>query len=44
MLSVPPDQRLLAHALDPEVEVAAGTILPPPEPVFRKFEAAKAAV
>ena len=41
-LAVPHDKRLLAHALDPELYLADGTTLPPPEPVFRKFEAGKA--
>jgi methionyl-tRNA synthetase len=36
------DRRLLEHALDPKSAVAAGTMLPAPEPVFRKFELAKA--
>ncbi|HWA17559.1 MAG TPA: methionine--tRNA ligase [Devosia sp.] len=35
-------ERLLAHALDPNAGVAAGTMLPAPEPVFRKFELPKA--
>jgi len=39
MLAVPVNQRLLAHALDPDLYLAAGTALPVPEPVFRKFEA-----
>jgi methionyl-tRNA synthetase len=43
-LAVPADQRLLQHALDPDLFIAAGTSLPPPEPVFKKFEQAKAAV
>ncbi len=42
LLAVPSDQRLLQHALDPDLVVAAGTALPAPEPVFKKFEAAKA--
>jgi methionyl-tRNA synthetase len=42
LLAVPADQRLLQHALDPDLVVAAGTPLPPPEPVFKKFEQAKA--
>jgi len=42
ILAVPADQRLLQHALDPDLVIAAGTTLPPPEPVFRKFEQAKA--
>ena len=43
LLGVPAEERLLAHALDPKSGVAAGTTLPPPEPVFRKFELPKAA-
>ena len=43
LLAVPADQRLLQHALDPDLFGAAGTPLPPPEPVFKKFEQAKAA-
>jgi methionyl-tRNA synthetase len=43
LLAVPMDQRLLQHALDPDLVVAAETPLPPPEPVFKKFENAKAA-
>ena len=42
MLAVPKDQRLLQHALDPDLVVPAATVLPAPEPVFRKFETAKA--
>ena len=42
LLAVSADQRLLQHALDPDLIVAAGTPLPAPEPVFRKFETAKA--
>ena len=42
LLSVPADQRQLQHALDPDLQVAAGTKLPAPEPIFRKFEQAKA--
>jgi methionyl-tRNA synthetase len=42
LLAVPADERLLAHALDPASGVAAGTTLPAPEPVFRKFEMPKA--
>ena len=38
LLGVPEDQRLLEHALDPASGVAAGTMLPAPEPVFRKFD------
>ncbi len=41
-LAVPADQRLLSHALGAS-GVPAGTILPPPEPVFKKFEHAKMA-
>ncbi len=43
LLAVPADQRLLEHALDPDLFIAPKTLLPPPEPVFRKFEQAKAA-
>jgi len=43
LLAVPADQRLLAHALDPASGVPAQTALPPPEPVFRKFEPARTA-
>jgi methionyl-tRNA synthetase len=42
LLAVPEDERLLQHALDPDLAVPAGTVLPPPEPVFRKFEQTKA--
>ncbi|MEQ1900448.1 MAG: methionine--tRNA ligase [Devosia sp.] len=42
LLAVPNDHRMLDHALDSETGIAAGTVLPPPEPVFRKFEQAKA--
>ena len=42
LLAVPADQRMLQHALDPDLVVAAGTPLPAPEPVFKKFEQAKA--
>jgi methionyl-tRNA synthetase len=42
LLAVPPERRLLEHALDPSSIIAAGTQLPPPEPVFRKFEPPKA--
>lgn len=41
-LGVPSDQRLLEHALDVSSGIAAGTQLPPPAPVFRKFELEKA--
>jgi methionyl-tRNA synthetase len=40
LLAVPPDQRLLSHALAAD-GIAAGTVLPAPEPVFRKFEQAR---
>ena len=43
LLGVPAAQRQLEHALDPELFVPAGAKLPAPEPVFRKFEAVKAA-
>jgi methionyl-tRNA synthetase len=43
LLAVPADQRLLQHALDPDSRVAPETALPPPEPVFKKFEQAKPA-
>ncbi len=43
LLAVPADQRLLEHALDPDLFIAPQTALPPPEPVFRKFEQPKAA-
>ena len=39
LLAVPAAERALAHALDPDLVVAEGTVLPAPEPVFRKFEA-----
>ena len=42
MLAVPEDQRLLAHALS-DTGIAAGTALPAPTPVFRKFEQVKPA-
>ena len=42
LLAVPGDARLLQHALDPDLVVPAGSRLPAPEPVFRKFEQAKA--
>jgi methionyl-tRNA synthetase len=38
MLAVPAEQRLLANALGNESLIPAGTMLPPPQPVFRKFE------
>jgi methionyl-tRNA synthetase len=43
LLAVPADQRLLQHALDPDSGIAPQTVLPPPEPVFRKFEQVKPA-
>jgi methionyl-tRNA synthetase len=43
LLAVPVDQRLLQHALDPHSGIAPETALPPPEPVFKKFEQAKPA-
>jgi methionyl-tRNA synthetase len=42
LLAVPEGERLLANALDPASGIAAGTTLPAPEPVFRKFEMPKA--
>lgn len=41
-LAVPADHRSLSHALATG-SVPAGTVLPPPEPVFKKFEHTKAA-
>jgi methionyl-tRNA synthetase len=41
-LAVPADERLLSHALGAG-NIAAGTALPPPEPVFKKFELPKVA-
>ena len=41
MMAVAADQRLLEHALGP-VGMLPGTMLPPPEPVFKKFELPKA--
>ena len=41
MLAVPQGERLLEHALSP-TRVGAGLVLPPPQPVFRKFEHTKA--
>ena len=38
LLAVPVNERTLAHALDVDLVVVAGTVLPPPEPVFKKFE------
>jgi methionyl-tRNA synthetase len=43
LLGVPAEARLLQHALDPDSIVPAGTTLPPPQPVFRKFEPARTA-
>ena len=40
-LAVPPEQRLLRHALDPDLSIPPGTQLPAPQPVFRKFEAVR---
>jgi methionyl-tRNA synthetase len=42
MLAVPAERRLLADALGDSAVLGAGTQLPAPEPVFRKFEHAKA--
>ncbi len=42
LLAVPMDQRLLEHAVAAASTLAEGTALPPPEPVFRKFETPKA--
>ena len=42
LLAVPGDQRLLEHALAGGSGLPAGTALPPPTPVFRKFEQTKA--
>jgi methionyl-tRNA synthetase len=42
MLAVPTDQRLLEHALG-DTGLPARTALPPPEPVFKKFEQLKTA-
>jgi methionyl-tRNA synthetase len=41
LLAVPEDRRMLADALDAESGLAAGAVLPPPEPVFKKFEQTK---
>jgi methionyl-tRNA synthetase len=41
MLAVPADRRLLTDALG-DAGLAAGTPLPPPAPVFKKFEQTKA--
>jgi methionyl-tRNA synthetase len=42
LLAVPAEERLLTAALDPASGIQPGTVLPPPEPVFRKFEMPKA--
>jgi len=42
MLAVPAEQRLLADALG-DTGIPAGTTLPPPEPVFKKFDLTKPA-
>ncbi len=42
MLAVPDDRRLLADAVGNGGVLPAGTVLPAPQPVFRKFEQAKA--
>ena len=42
MLAVPAEQRLLADALG-DAGIPAGTTLPPPEPVFKKFDLTKTA-
>ena len=41
-LAIPADQRQLSHALSPG-GMPGGTALPPPEPVFKKFEHPKTA-
>jgi methionyl-tRNA synthetase len=41
LLAVPEAERTLARALDPAAKIPAGTQLPPPEPVFRKFDTAR---
>ena len=41
MLAVPEDERLLQNALAAPA-VDGGTVLPPPQPIFRKFEHTKA--
>jgi methionyl-tRNA synthetase len=41
LLAVPAEHRLLQHALDTDLFVPAETTLPPPEPIFKKFETAK---
>jgi methionyl-tRNA synthetase len=43
LLAVPADQRLLEHALAEDSGIAAGTALPTPQPIFKKFEQTKAA-
>ncbi len=42
LLAVPAEQRTLTDALDPDSGIPAETQLPPPEPVFKKFETARA--
>ena len=42
LLAVPAAERTLAIALDPASGIGPQTQLPPPEPVFRKFEQVKA--
>ena len=42
LLAVPAEQRLLANALDSSSGIDAGVALPPPEPLFKKFELPKA--
>ena len=42
VLAVPADRRLLVDALGDGPVLAAGTLLPQPEPVFKKFEQLKA--
>ena len=42
LLAVPQDRRLLADAVGNDGASAAGTTLPAPQPVFQKFEQAKA--
>ncbi|WP_374622079.1 methionine--tRNA ligase [Devosia sp.] len=41
LLAVPASERLLVDAVRPE-GIPAGTLLPPPEPVFRKFDLGRA--
>ncbi len=42
-LGVPSDERLLAKAADPAWALPSGVTLPPPAPIFRKFELPKTA-